>query len=452
MHIELNKEMIKRAAASKADNEAGSSGIKDEKGEKGEGATSTSPSPFKEKIAKVADRIRTHKREALAAGAALLLVLGISSCSISGNVASNDAPSNVNTSITTNTHSNSAANTSSSKNENSNDNLVDSGQNQSDSQQPDNQQPDIQGSSNKATAPTQEATKVSVSSIPAYSGSPYIEINGNVPEFSDYEKGAPYGREYYGELDHLGRCTSTFAVVGRDTMPTEERGSIGMIKPTGWHTIKYNNVEGKYLYNRCYLIGYQLTAENANTSNLITGTRYLNTKGMLPFEDRVADYVKSTGNHVWFKAVPIFDGNNLLASGVHMMAESIEDWGRGVSYNVYCYNAQPGIIIDYATGESWAQDPANNFDDSSTSNSGQSNNGGASAGSNAAPVQTQPAPSAPSTPSENASHYVLNTSTKKIHIAGCSAEKQIKPENRSEVDSTILSLEAQGYSCCKKCM
>ena len=158
--------------------------------------------------------------------------------------------------------------------------------------------------------------------------------------------------ERYAPLDSLGRCGVAYANIGKDIMPTEERGSIGMVKPSGWHSIRYENVDGKYLYNRCHLIGYQLSAENANTSNLITGTRYLNIQGMLPFENMVADYIRETGNHVLYRVTPIYEGDNLVASGVLMEAYSVEDEGDGICFNVYCYNVQPGIVIDYATGAS----------------------------------------------------------------------------------------------------
>ncbi len=193
---------------------------------------------------------------------------------------------------------------------------------------------------------------VSLDSIPEFDGStPYVIINKNVPFFEDDEKTAE-SYEIYGELDGLGRCTVTVACIGRDMMPEDDRGSIGSVKPTGWHTVKYDCVSGGYLYNRCHLIGYQLTGENANMQNLITGTRYLNIEGMLPFEDMVAEYIIETGNHVMYRATPIFEGNNLLADGVLIEGWSVEDNGEGICFNVYAYNAQPGIIIDYATGES----------------------------------------------------------------------------------------------------
>ena len=187
--------------------------------------------------------------------------------------------------------------------------------------------------------------------LPVYSGSPYVIVNNNEPFFTENDMTAD-SFEYYGELDELGRCTVAYASVGKDLMPTEKRGSIGSVKPTGWHTVKYDIVDGKYLYNRCHLIGYQLTAENANKNNLITGTRYLNVDGMLLFENMVADYIKETNNHVLYRVTPIFTGDNLLADGVLMEAESVEDNGEGISYNVFCYNVQPGVKIDYVTGDS----------------------------------------------------------------------------------------------------
>lgn len=190
-----------------------------------------------------------------------------------------------------------------------------------------------------------------LSEIPAYSGEAYVAIDDNVPDLplSDADNGS---FETYSSLDALGRCGVAYANVGRDLMPTEERGSIGQVKPSGWHTVKYDCVDGKYLYNRCHLIGYQLTGENANEENLITGTRYLNTEGMLPFENMVVDYIKETGNHVLYRVTPVFEGDNLVASGVRMEAISVEDEGEGILFDVYCYNVQPGVTIDYATGES----------------------------------------------------------------------------------------------------
>ena len=185
-----------------------------------------------------------------------------------------------------------------------------------------------------------------------YRGSPFIEVNGNVPYFREKEY-TTESFETYGELDSLGRCGVAYANIGKDLMPTEERGEIGMIKPSGWHTVKYPEViEDLFLYNRCHLIGYQLSGENANVQNLITGTRYMNVEGMLPFENEVAGYVRDTGNHVLYRVTPVFAGVNLIAEGVLMEAYSVEDQGEGVQFCVFVYNIQPGIQINYATGES----------------------------------------------------------------------------------------------------
>ena len=216
------------------------------------------------------------------------------------------------------------------------------------------------------------STSISIEEIPEYSGEPYVVINDNIPGFSETEI-TDQSFEQYNELDSLGRCGTAIASIGRDLMPTEERGSIGQVKPTGWHTVKYDNVDGKYLYNRCHLIGYQLTAENANQLNLITGTRYMNVDGMLPFENMVADYIKETGHHVLYRVTPVFDGDNLLASGVQMEALSVEDNGEGISYNVFFYNVQPGINIDYVTGESSPEDSTNNSESENGEIRGNSN-------------------------------------------------------------------------------
>lgn len=192
--------------------------------------------------------------------------------------------------------------------------------------------------------------KYDISDIDKFTGYNYIELNGNIPVFEDIDTSKSF--EEYSELDSLGRAGSAFANIGVDLMPTEKRGSIGMIKPSGWHTIKYDIVDGKYLYNRCHLIGYQLTGENANEKNLITCTRQMNTKGMLDFENKVADYIKSTNNHVLYRVTPVYKDDNLLATGVIIEAKSVEDNGKGILFNVFVYNIQNGIEIDYKTGES----------------------------------------------------------------------------------------------------
>ncbi len=196
-----------------------------------------------------------------------------------------------------------------------------------------------------------EIEAASVEDIPPFSGEAFVAVNGNIPFFRP-EEHTTESYEFYSELDQLGRCGVTMACIGVDIMPTEDRGNIGSVKPSGWQSVKYDIVDGKYLYNRCHLIGFQLAGENANKQNLITGTRFLNIEGMLPFEDMVADYVKETENHVLYRVTPLFNGDDLVAEGVLLEGWSVEDEGEGVCFCVYAYNAQPGIVIDYATGDS----------------------------------------------------------------------------------------------------
>lgn len=198
---------------------------------------------------------------------------------------------------------------------------------------------------------SQSAETYDLETIPEYSGSPYVALNDNQPEFHESLL-TTEAFETYSDLDSLGRCGVALANIGEELMPTEKRGSISSVKPTGWHSVQYDFVDGKSLYNRCHLIGFQLTAENANWKNLITGTRYLNVEGMLPFENMVGDYIKETGNHVLYRVTPVFEGDNLVASGVIMEAQSVEDKGEGILFCIYAYNVQPGVEIDYATGTS----------------------------------------------------------------------------------------------------
>ncbi len=272
---------------------------------------------------------------------------------------------------------------------------------------------DTAGKAKTATSKA-KTSAVSTSKIPKYSGSPYIKVHNNVPFFkrSDLTKKV---FEKYSKLDALGRCRTAYANVCKATMPTEKRGRIGMVKPSGWHTVKYNNVDGKYLYNRCHLIGYQLTAENANERNLMTGTRYLNVDGMLPFENMVADYVKETNNHVLYRVTPMYTDENLLADGVLMEAESVEDKGKGISYCVYVYNVQPGIKIDYETGDSSAKD---------SRRSGQSSAKGT---------------------------YIINENTNKFHKPDCRSVKMMKDKNKNKYTGKRSELIRSGYEPCKNC-
>lgn len=196
---------------------------------------------------------------------------------------------------------------------------------------------------------------ISLENIPAYAGEPYVILNDNQPDFNLGDL-TTEEFEIYSNLDFLGRCGVAYANISPESMPTEERGEIGQIKPSGWQTVRYEFIDGKYLYNRCHLIGFQLAGENANEKNLITGTRYLNVVGMLPFENMVADYVEDTGNHVLYRVTPIYGGSDLVASGVQIEAISVEDEGEGICFNIYAYNVQPGVVIDYSTGENWAEE------------------------------------------------------------------------------------------------
>lgn len=219
-----------------------------------------------------------------------------------------------------------------------------------------------------------EKTPLLVLDVPEYDGEPYVVIGDNQPDFA-LEDLTEESFEYYSALDSLGRCGTAYANIGQDLMPTEGRGAIGQVKPTGWQAVKYDCIEGKYLYNRCHLIGYQLTAENANRENLITGTRYLNVEGMLPFENEAADYVRETGGHVLYRVTPVFDGEDLVAKGVEMEAYSVEDAGESVCFHVFVYNVQPGIVIDYATGESREADAAPEAGEGQTQIRGNSRSG-----------------------------------------------------------------------------
>ena len=296
---------------------------------------------------------------------------------------------------------------------------------------------------------TGTASAFNTADVPAYSGKPYTAVNNNEPYFTSDDL-TTEAFENYSELDSLGRCGVAYANVCLETMPTEKRGSISEVKPTGWHSVKYDNVDGKSLYNRCHLIGYQLTAENANQQNLITGTRYLNVDGMLPFENMVADYVKETDNHVLYRVTPIFTGDNLVADGVLMEGYSVEDEGDGICFCVYAYNVQPGITIDYATGDSWLSSENGNSDSSSGGNSAVSQSAADKSGTQQAAVQTESVKET-SAPVSTGTEYILNTNTKKFHYPSCSSVKQMKASNKKEYTGSRDDLIAQGYDPCKKC-
>ena len=294
-------------------------------------------------------------------------------------------------------------------------------------------------------ASTGEGTSAfSLREIPAYSGTPYTEVNGNKPYFTEAEL-TTQSFETYSELDSLGRCGMAYANVGQDLMPTEPRGEIGAVKPSGWHLVKYDNVDGKYLYNRCHLIAYMLAAENANPQNLITGTRYLNVQGMLPFETKVCDYVKNTGNHVLYRVTPIFDGDNLLADGVLMEAYSVEDAGEGICFCVFAYNVQPGIGIDYATGDNWAESSGTY---QSTEASVAEETPAPQPETDTA-VQITPELSAPQETQQTT--YVLNTNTMKFHYPTCSSVDDMKEKNKQIYTGSRDEVINMGYVPCKRC-
>ena len=252
-----------------------------------------------------------------------------------------------------------------------------------------------------------------LANLPDYSGSPYVELNGNQPDFDESQFNTD-SYEFYTDLDQLGRCGACYANIGQDLMPTEDRESISSVHPSGWKQAQYDCVDGKNLYNRCHLIGFQLTGENANDHNLITGTRYLNVNGMLSFEDQVADYIRDTGHHVLYRVTPDFRGSELVARGVEIEAASVED--DTIRFHVYCYNVQPGVVIDYATGESW--------------------------------LAESDTPSA--SPDANQS-YVLNTRNHKFHLPECSSVSDMNPDNRQDYTGSRDALIAQGYEPCGRC-
>lgn len=259
---------------------------------------------------------------------------------------------------------------------------------------------------------------ITLDNLPAYAGVPYVEIDGNKPAFSEEEYTTELF-EQYSELDGLGRCGVAYANICKEIMPKEERGAIGQIKPSGWHTVKYDCVDGKYLYNRCHLIGYQLAGENANEKNLITGTRYLNVAGMLPFEDKVADFVQATGYHVLYRVTPRYQGSNLVADGVEMEAFSVEDQGAGISFHVFVYNVQPQITIDYADGSSRLS------------------------GENVFEVSKET-----ETPE---CVYILNKNTMKFHKPDCSSVQDMSKRNIVKYNGDRADVIGMGYEACKRC-
>jgi DNA-entry nuclease len=265
--------------------------------------------------------------------------------------------------------------------------------------------------------PTEEVKSFDFSEVPEYSGKAYFVVNSNQPFFTKDEITIE-AFENYSKLDKLGRCGVAYANVCKELMPTSDRESISDVKPSGWINKKYDDIEGGYIYNRCHLLGFQLTGENANKLNLITGTRYLNVTGMLPFENMIDDYIEETNNHVLYRVTPIYEGDNLVASGVLMEAYSVEDNGNGIFFNVYCYNVQPGYEIDYKTGESWVSEKITTED--------------------------------PSEENKNES-YVLNTNSKKFHKEDCNSVNSISEKNKKEYIGSREDLINEGYDPCGSC-
>lgn len=262
----------------------------------------------------------------------------------------------------------------------------------------------------------------SKSTYGTFSGNAYKKVHGNKPYFSKKQKKSKKAFEKYSKLDRYGRCGVAFANVCKAIMPTTTRGEIGSVRPSGWHTVKYPGVvPGNYLYNRCHLIGYQLAGENANPKNLITGTRYLNMDGMLPFENEIDDYVESTGHHVLYRVTPIYKGSELVARGVLMEGYSVEDKGKGIQFCVFAYNAQPGVKINYKTGNS-----------SLTS-------------------KKTSAKASKKADTSGKAKYILSLSTKKYHRPSCRYVSSIAIKNRKSVKWTKAKLKSRGYVPCKVC-
>ncbi|WP_138305229.1 DNA/RNA non-specific endonuclease [Agathobacter rectalis] len=317
------------------------------------------------------------------------------------------------------------------------------------------------GSKDKVDGPQEDLVNnnsyVSLDAIPAYDGKAYVAVNNNEPFFTDSDM-ITTAFENYSDLDSLGRCGVAYANICKDIMPTEERGKIGMIKPSGWHTVKYDVIKDRYLYNRCHLIGYQLAGENANPKNLITGTRYLNVEGMLPFENLVADYVNNTGNHVLYRVTPMFSGSNLVANGVLIEAKSVEDNGGGILFNVYCYNVQPGVGINYENGDSWldgttpqkqsaqTDTPKNEGSQSSAgSGAGESGSSGSTTGSASSGSDSSAAENSAADSSNSETMVHITATGKKYHRAGCRTLK------KSDTEVTLDEAKSMGLSPCGIC-
>lgn len=293
-------------------------------------------------------------------------------------------------------------------------------------------------SSSSESSSTPDIGSGTIDNIPPYAGNSYVHINDGIPSFTADEI-TTTAYEFYSELDSLGRCGYAEACIGKELMPTEDRGSISSVSPSGWVQASYDCVDGGYLYNRCHLIGFQLTGENANKKNLITGTRYLNNEGMLLFENMVADYIRETNNHVMYRVTPLYAGSNLVASGVQIEAYSVEDEGDGIEFNVYFYNVQPLIYINYATGESRLATEGEIIVPQPTPGDSSSSEDTSSSEQESSSADTEE------------HDYVLNTNTKKFHSPSCSSATDMSAQNRQDYHGTRQGVLDMGYEPCGKC-
>lgn len=309
-----------------------------------------------------------------------------------------------------------------------------------------NETPEAAQSAEDTSGAFQSAADISIGEIPQYTSEPYVEVHDNIPFFTENDKTTD-SFEHYSDLDRLGRCQAASACLGQDLMPTEKRGDISEVHPTGWQSVKYDFVDGESLYNRCHLIAFELAGENANEKNLITGTRSFNTQGMLPFENLVADYIKETDHHVLYRVTPLFTGENLVADGVVMEAQSVED--DEVSFCVYCYNVEPGVVIDYATGDNWPtgeapsdiQEPAYGTELTDDENAAAEKEAETEAKTEETPEET---------PDETGT-YILNTNTMKFHDPSCAGVADISERNKEEYTGSRDDLIRQGYEPCGSC-
>lgn len=282
----------------------------------------------------------------------------------------------------------------------------------------------------------QVALEFDYGQVPEYSGKPYVVINDNQPFFKD-EEITSESYELYGDLDTKGRCTTAMACVGKDLFPTEERGEIGSVKPTGWHTVKYDGIDGNYLYNRCHLLMYALSGENANVRNLITGTRYMNKDGMLPFEERIHNYIEDTDNHVMYRVSPVFVDEEMVARGVLMEAYSVEDQGKGICLCVFCYNVQPGVTINYQDGSSSGPE----YTGAASGHKNGAQYGAGAATNGIAAVASQGKTDTP---------YVANKNSGKFHRADCPSVDKMSDNNKVYYNSREDAIK-DGYEGCKNC-